>query len=257
MADEKMPFTSHLSELRKRIIISLVVLLVGFVVIFNYSEYLFEVLTLPLHSEIKVSLSSPFIQFVPARTEVKSLVFLAPAEAFWMHIKVSLVAALVLSLPVVLFQLWKFIAPGLHAKERKYIGPFIIITSSLFVLGASFCFFIVLPFAMGFLLNYKVGTLTPMLSVGSYTDFCLKFILAFGAIFELPIVILFATRMGLITTKTLARNRKYAVLLAFVLAALLTPTPDAFNQSLMAVPILILYEVGIIVSRLFARKKPE
>ena len=109
---------------------------------------------------------------------------------------------------------------------------------------------------MGFLLTYKLGdVLMPMLSVGLYVDFCLKFILAFGAVFELPIVIIFLTRMGIVTTKTLAKNRKYAVLAAFILAAILTPTPDIFNQTLMAIPIIILYEAGILVSRIFVRGK--
>lgn len=257
MVEEKMPFTEHLGELRKRIIVSLVSLVIWFAVIFSYSEKIFEFLTLPLRSELSFAFTFPFIQFVPSRTEVHNLVFLGPAEAFWMHIKISMVAALVFSLPVILYQVWKFIAPGLMQNEKKYVGPFIIITSILFILGTSFCFFIVLPFALGFLLTYKTGTLMPMLSVGAYTDFCLKFILAFGLVFELPIVIVFLTRMGIITTQTLRKNRKYALLIAFVLAAILTPTPDAFNQSLMAVPIIILYEVGIIVSRFFPHRSQE
>jgi sec-independent protein translocase protein TatC len=109
---------------------------------------------------------------------------------------------------------------------------------------------------MGFLLTYNVGDfLSPMLSVGNYVDFCLKFILAFGAIFELPIAVVFFTRIGIVTPKTLAKNRKYAILIAFIIAAILTPTPDFFNQTLMAVPIIILYEAGIMVSRIFVRKK--
>jgi sec-independent protein translocase protein TatC len=108
---------------------------------------------------------------------------------------------------------------------------------------------------MGFLLTYKTESITPMLSVGNYVDFCLKFILAFGAIFELPIVIIFLTRMGFVTPKTLAKHRKYAIILAFVAAAFLTPTPDAFNQTLMAVPIIILYELGVLVSRIFVKRK--
>ncbi len=127
----------------------------------------------------------------------------------------------------------------------------------MFVLGSAFCFLVVLPFAMTFLLGYKTGTLVPMLSVGSYVDFCLKFILAFGAIFELPLVLIFLTRLGVVTTKSLARNRKYAILFAFIAAALLTPTPDAFNQMLMAVPIIILYEAGILLSMLFARRRGD
>lgn len=250
-----MPFTEHLSELRKRIVLSLVALLIGFALSFSYSEQIFGVITLPLRSEITFSVHSPFISFVPAKIKNPSLVFLAPAEAFWMHLKVSLVAGLLLSLPVILHQFWKFISPGLLDREKKYIGPFVVTATLLFLAGAAFCFLFVLPFAMGFLLTYKTGAMTPMLSVGNYVDFCLKFILAFGAVFELPIIIVLLTRLGLVTPKTLAKNRKYAVLLAFVVAALLTPTPDVFNQVLMAVPIIILYEAGILVSRFFARKR--
>jgi sec-independent protein translocase protein TatC len=257
MSDEKMPFTEHLSDLRNRIVISLVALLVGFIISFTYSEELFKGLTLPLKSEISFSMTYPFILSIPSKIQNPSLVFLAPAEAFWMHMKVSLVAAIILSLPVILHQLWKFISPGLLQKEKKYVVPFIVIASALFLAGAAFCFFFVLPFAMGFLLTYKTASMTPMLSVGNYVDFCLKFILAFGAVFELPIVIVFLTRMGIVTPQTLARNRKYAILLAFVLAAVLTPTPDAFNQTLMAGPIYILYEAGILASRLVNRKRPE
>jgi sec-independent protein translocase protein TatC len=108
---------------------------------------------------------------------------------------------------------------------------------------------------MNFLLTYKTANLQPMISVGKYTDFCLKFILSFGAIFELPVIVVFLTKMGIVSTEFLAKNRKYAVLIAFVIAALLTPTPDAFNQTLMAVPILILYEAGILASKILNKKK--
>jgi sec-independent protein translocase protein TatC len=257
MTDEKMPFTEHLTELRKRIVISLAALLIGFVVCFSYSEEIFELLILPLKSEITFSIHYPFVSLIASKIKNPALVFLAPAEAFWMHMKVSFVAGLVLSLPVILHQFWKFISPGLLLKEKKYLGPFVVSASLLFLFGAAFCFLLVLPFAMGFLLTYKTGSMTPMLSVGSYVDFCLKFILAFGAVFELPIIIVLLTRMGIVTPKTLAKNRKYAILIAFMVAALLTPTPDAFNQTLMAVPMIVLYEAGILVSRLFIRKKVE
>lgn len=257
MTDEKLPFTEHLSEFRKRIIVSLAALLIGFSFSFSYSEEIFDMLILPLKSKMSFSMHSPFVSFIPSNIKNPSLVFLAPAEAFWMHLKVSFVAGLILSLPVILYQFWKFISPGLLLKEKKYVGPFVVIASLLFLVGALFCFLLVLPFAMGFLLTYKTGSMTPMLSVGNYVDFCLKFILAFGAVFELPIIIVLLTRMGLVTPKTLAKNRKYAVLAAFVVAALLTPTPDAFNQTLMAVPIMVLYEAGILVSRFFVRKRTE
>ena len=250
-----MPLTEHLTELRKRILVSLIALFVVFVGVFNYSEKIFDVVTFPLRSELKVSVYSPHFQIV--KKTAAPLVFLAPAEAFWMHLKVSLVAALILSLPVIFYQLWRFISPGLLASERKYVLPFVFLATTLFVIGASFCFIIVLPFAITFLLGYKTQNMTPMLSVGSYVDFCLKFVLAFGAIFELPLAIIFLTRLGIVTPAMLAKNRKFAVLFAFIAGAILTPTPDAFNQTLMAVPIIILYEIGILLSRLLYRKKKD
>jgi sec-independent protein translocase protein TatC len=259
MADEKMPITEHLGELRKRIIISLVALLITFIVAFTYSEEIFKIIMFPLKYELDFSIKKLYLEFVPKdRLQNTKLVFLAPAEAFWMNMKVAFVAAFVFSLPVIFLQLWKFVSPGLHHKEKKYVIPFVLSATMLFLFGAAFCFFIVLPFAMGFLLTYKVGDfLMPMLSVGQYTDFCLKFILAFGAIFELPIIIIFLTRVGIVTPKTLAKSRKYAIIIAFILAAFLTPTPDAFNQTLMAIPIMLLYELGIWLSILFERKKED
>jgi sec-independent protein translocase protein TatC len=257
MEDHKMPLTEHLGDLRKRLIISFAVLFLTFLVAFSFSEYIFELVMFPLKKRLLVSLNDPYVQFIPQeKLQDIKLVFLAPAEAFWMHMKVAFVAGLIMSLPVIFFQVWKFVSPGLLQKERHYVVPFIFVATSLFLVGAAFCFLIVLPFALRFLLTYKVGDfLSPMLSIGRYVDFCLKFILAFGAIFELPVAIVFLARMGLVTPKTLAKNRKYAVLIAFIVAAVLTPTPDFFNQTLMAVPILVLYEVGIIIARIFVRRK--
>jgi sec-independent protein translocase protein TatC len=255
MSPDKMPFTSHLLELRKRVLISVATLFAWFMACFYYSESIFEFLRLPLRSDIMFRASYPFVSILPKEKALTSLVFLAPAEAFWVHMKVALVAGLVFSVPVFFLQLWKFLSPGLLEKEKKYALPFLLVGSGLFFAGTFFCFFIVLPFAMGFLLTYKTASLSPMISVERYVDFCLKFILAFGVVFELPVVIVFLTRMGVVSPRSLARNRKYAVLLAFVAAALLTPTPDAFNQTLMAVPIIFLYEGGILASRLLGSGK--
>jgi sec-independent protein translocase protein TatC len=255
MVEKKLPVTEHLSELRQRLIKSLIAVVIGFGLSFNFSEQLFRLLTLPLRSDLHLMTVSPYIEFIPKASPIQKLVFLAPAEAFWMNIKVAMVAGIVLALPVALYQLWKFIVPGLMPSEKKYVGPFVVAGTMLFLIGALFCFSVVLPFAMGFLLTYKTTFMTPMISVGNYVDFCLKFLLSFGAIFELPIVILFLTRAGVVTPKALAKNRKYAVLVAFILAAVLTPTPDAFNQTLMAVPIIILYETGIIISKIFLKKE--
>lgn len=253
MEDSKLPLTAHLAEFRKRIFISLGSVLLILLVVFNYSEKIFDILTLPLKSELKLDFTNPY--FHMKLKPPTSLVFLAPAEAFWMHFKVSFITALILSLPVIFYQLWKFISPGLLAKEKKYVLPFVFFATGLFIAGALFCFLIILPFAMTFLLGYKTENIVPMLSVGSYIDFCLKFIMAFGAIFELPLVIIFLTRLGIVTPKTLSKNRKYAVLFAFVGGAVLTPTPDAFNQTLMAVPIIILYEIGILLSLIMQRRR--
>jgi len=254
---DKLPFTLHLTEFRKRIITSLVVVVVTFGICFYFSEYIFKLLTLPLHSTLKFSLRMPFVTFVDSGSPGHGLVFLAPAEALWMHFKISLISALIVSSPVIFYEVWRFISPGLLSKEKKYALPFIIIATSLFLIGSIFCFVIVLPFAINFLLTYKTETIKPMLSVGKYIDFCLKFIVAFGAIFELPVVLVFLTRIGIVTPETLAKHRKYAIVLAFVAAALLTPTPDAFNQTLMALPIVLLYEAGILASKILRTRQAD
>jgi sec-independent protein translocase protein TatC len=250
-----MSFMEHLGDLRKKIVVSLIATCVTFGISFSYSEEILKALMFPLRYSLDFSVKKMYIYFIPQdKLQSTKLVFLAPAEGFWMNMKIALVAALILALPVIFQQLWSFISPGLHGKEKKYVVPFVLTATSLFLVGGAFCFFIVLPFAMSFLLTYKIGDfMMPMLSVGQYIDFCLKFLLAFGVVFELPIFIIFATRMGLVTTKTLAKNRRYAVLIAFIAAAILTPTPDVFNQTLMAVPMIILYEVGILASRVFVR----
>ena len=258
MAETKMmSFFEHLGDFRKKITVSLIALCITFVVTFNYSEYIMKFIMFPLRYTLEFSVRKMYMYFAyHDKLQSTKLVFLSPAEGFWMNMKISLVAAFILALPVIFQQIWSFVAPGLHGKEKKYVIPFVFIATVLFLIGASFCFFIVLPFALSFLLTYKTGDfMMPMLSVGHYVDFCLKFVLAFGAVFELPVFIVFFTRMGLVTPKTLAKHRKYAIVAAFIIAAILTPTPDAFNQTLMALPMIILYEVGILASRIFIKPK--
>lgn len=254
---DKAPLTEHLTELRNRIVASLITIGIAFGICFSYSEQIFSILTSPMHHTLSFSLKSPFVFMIPVQNPDLNLVFLAPAEALWMHLKIALISACIISSPVLFYEIWKFIAPGLLPKEKRYAVPFVVTTTSLFVIGALFCFIIVLPFAINFLMSYKTENIKPMISAEKYIDFCLKFILAFGAVFELPVLVVFLTRMGVVTTDFLAKNRKYAIIIAFIVAALITPTPDAFNQSLMAVPILILYEAGIWASRILNRKKPE
>lgn len=258
MEEQKMPLMEHLSELRKRIIICLVALLVAFLFTFSFSEYIFELLLFPLNYTPKFSIKEGIIFVWDQKLQNTKLVFLGPAEAFWMNMKIALVSGFILTIPLIFYQLWKFISPGLYAHEKKYVLPFVFSATGLFLVGVTFCYLIVLPFALNFLLNYKVGEfLMPMLSVGLYIDFLLKFLLAFGFVFELPILIVITTRMGLITPQTLKKYRKLAIVLAFVVAAIITPTPDAFNQTLMALPMIILYEVGIWVSIVLNRNREK
>jgi sec-independent protein translocase protein TatC len=149
------------------------------------------------------------------------------------------------------------VAPGLHKHERKYAAPFVIIGSLLFILGGAFALLVVVPFALQFLVNFgQQQDLQPMITISSSIDFILKFTLAFGLVFEMPVVITLLSMLGVVTPQFLSKNRKYAILINFIIAAVLTPTPDALNQTLMAGPLIILYEVGIIAARIFGKRTP-
>jgi sec-independent protein translocase protein TatC len=234
----KMPFLAHLGELRYRIIVCVIALGVGFAITFSFSEAIINWIARPL----------------PVK-----LAFLEPTEPFWVNMKVALVSGAFLVLPVILYEVWAFIAPGLLPSERKFALPFVILSTLFFAMGASFALTIIIPFAVKFLVSYKTENLVATISVNRYVDFVLKFTVAFGLVFELPLGITLASRIGLVTPEFLAKNRKYAILLAFVAAAILTPTPDAFNQCLMAGPLIILYEAGIVAARVFGRRggKPK
>jgi sec-independent protein translocase protein TatC len=231
--DGRMPFLAHLGELRQRIIVSVIAIGLGFAVTFNFSERIIAWIARPL----------------PVK-----LAFLEPTEPFWVNMKVALFAGMFLVLPVILYEIWAFVSPGLLPRERKFALPFVILSTLFFGLGAAFALLVIVPFAVKFLISYKTENLVATISVNRYVDFVLKFTLAFGLVFELPLGITLASRLGLVTPQFLARNRKYAILLAFVAAAILTPTPDAFNQMLMAGPLILLYEVGIVAARVFGRR---
>ena len=233
---DKMPFMEHLGELRVRIVRSLVALLVGLGIALPFSQKIMDYLARPVQAT------------------GNNLVFLALTEAFWVQMKVAMIVGIFVASPAILWQIWAFVAPGLHEHEKKYAGPFVLIGSVLFISGGAFSLKVVTPFAIQFLLSYSRPGLMPMISIGSYVDFLMKFTLAFGLVFELPLAITLLARMGVVTPKVLAKNRKYAILGAFIAGAILTPTPDAFNQALMAGPLIILYEVGIICARIFGRR---
>lgn len=243
MADSdegKMTFLEHLGELRMRIIWSLVPTLIGLLVAFRFSDLIIKFIARPLTAR------------------GSQLVFLSPTEAFWTSMKISIVAGVCLAMPVILWQVWAFVAPGLHQHERRFAGPFVIVGSLLFLGGAAFALLVVVPFAVSFLVGFgQAQGIKDMISVSSHVDFVIKFTLAFGLVFELPLAITIMSMMGLVTPQFLSKNRKYAILLNFIIAAVLTPTPDVVNQTLMAGPLCLLYEVGILSARIFGKRAPR
>jgi sec-independent protein translocase protein TatC len=252
--DAKMPFLAHLDELRKRLIVSFSIIGVAFIGAFQFREFFVQLLQWPLTTDLVIGKQFPFLgfQYKPA---IAKLTALAPAETLWTHFKVAFIVGLLVALPVVLYEIWRFVEPGLLSKEKKFALPFVILSTFSFFVGVLFCFTIVMPMALQFLLTFD-PSIQQMPRFGEYVDFVLKFLLAFGAIFELPLAITIAARLGMVTPQFLAKHRKYAILLNFVVAAILTPTPDIFNQALMALPMCLLYEIGIIAARIVVRRKP-
>jgi sec-independent protein translocase protein TatC len=234
----KMSFFEHLTELRTRIIWSLIPAGVGLGVALYFTDRIMLFLQQPLSK-----LKSPPI-------------FLTPTEYFWTYMKVAMITGVFIAMPVILWNVWAFVAPGLHKHERRYAVPFVVAGSLLFILGGAFALLVVIPFAVQFLLNFGMEKgAQPMISIAAYIDFIVKFTLAFGVVFELPVVITLLSMLGIVTPQFLSKNRKYAVLINFIIAAVLTPTPDIVNQTLMAGPLCILYELGIISARIFGRRK--
>ena len=234
----KMSFMEHLGELRTRIVWALGSAAVGLVIAFFVTDPAMRFISRPL---------------AKMHTE---LVFTTPTEAFWTWMKVAMVLAIFISMPALLYQVWKFVSPGLHKHEKKYAAPFIIVGSLLFLIGGAFAMLVIIPYASTFLVTFgQEKGWKPMITVASYTDFVIKFALAFGLVFELPVVITVLALIGVVTPQFLSKNRKYAILINFIVAAVLTPTPDMINQTLMAGPLCILYEVGIICARLAVRKR--
>ncbi|HTY80213.1 MAG TPA: twin-arginine translocase subunit TatC [Candidatus Bathyarchaeia archaeon] len=234
----KMSFMEHLGELRTRIMWSLVAAGVGIV--------------------IALFITDPVMRFIsrPLAGMKTDLVFTSPTEAFWTWMKIAMVLGIFISMPGILYQVWKFVAPGLHEHEKKYAAPFIISGSLLFLLGGAFALLVIIPYASTFLVTFgQEKGWKPMLTVSSYTDFVIKFTLAFGIVFQLPVVIMILSLIGVVTPQFLSKNRKYAILVNFIIAAILTPTPDMINQTLMAGPLCILYEVGIICARIATRRR--
>ncbi len=195
----------------------------------------------------------PLVKTLPPGS---SLVFTAVPEAFFTYFKAAILAGVFFSSPFILYQLWAFVSPGLYQREKKYVLPYIFVSSFFFVLGAAFCYFIVFPTVFRFFLSFASESIRPMPSIREYLTFTLKLLLAFGLLFQWPALVLFLARMGVVTSPFLARNRKYAILLIFVAAAVLTP-PDLVSQLLLAGPLIVMYEGSIWMAKIFARKEKK
>lgn len=239
MDEEKLAVTTHLEELRKRLTISLIAVVVGFVVSYSFAEQIFKFLM------------NPLLSVMPQNS---SLIFTNLTEAFFTYLKTSILSGIFIGSPVIFYQMWKFISPGLYKHEKSYCVPFVIFSTLFFIAGASFGYFIVFPFGFKFFLGFETNFIKALPSIKEYFSFCSKLLLSFGIIFELPLIIFFLAKIGLVTSDLLTKNRKYAVLLIFVVAAVITP-PDVITQIMMAGPLIILYEISIIVARIFGKKK--
>jgi sec-independent protein translocase protein TatC len=226
-SDDKLPFTDHLDELRHRLIISVLGIGAGFAISYAFSQQILLLLQRPM----------------PAR-----LVFIAPTEAFFVNLKVAFYAGLFLSVPLILFQVWKFVAPGLYEHERRYSYPFLIISTILFLVGAVFAYIVLLPITLHFLIAQGGELWKPNITLSNYLAFCMRLILAAGLVFEFPVLMYFLAKVGVVTPEFLVKNRKYAVLAAFIISAVLTP-PDVFSQILLAVPLFLLFEASIFVAK--------
>ncbi|TET92239.1 MAG: twin-arginine translocase subunit TatC [Desulfobacteraceae bacterium] len=236
---EKQPFLSHLEELRKRLVVCAIGVGAGFVIAYIFAERLFQLLVAPLKAVMP---------------EGDQMIFTNLPEMFFAYIKVAFIASIMAASPLIFYQLWMFIAPGLYRKEKKMAIPFVISSTILFVGGALFGYFVVFPFGFKFFIGFSNEYVKALPSVKQYFSFSMKLLFAFGVVFELPVIIFFLSKMGIVTPQFLSQKRKYAILLTFALAAILTP-PDVITQCMMAGPLIVLYEIGILVSRIAQKKK--
>lgn len=236
MVEEKLTLVEHLTELRNRILKAVFTFLICTIGVFFVADQLYYYLTEPLG--------------------VTKLVYIAPAEGFLSYLRLAVYGGLVLSSPVIFYQLIRFVLPGLYSKERRVI--FTLIPGAFFLMcgGVAFGYFVVLPIALKYLLTFGSLRIEPMLSVQKYIGFVSTSLLILGCIFELPLVMIGLTKLGIVTPRFLRKNRKYAIVVAVVMGAILTP-PDIFTQLLMAGPLLLLYEISIWISYLFWRKKKK
>jgi sec-independent protein translocase protein TatC len=239
--EDKIPFTAHLEELRRRLIVCAIAVGVGFLLAYGFKERLFQILVRPLTQVMQ---------------DGDTLIFTGLPEAFFTYLKVAFLTGLMLAAPVIIYQFWLFVAPGLYDKEKRLLLPIVLLSSFFFVGGALFGYFFVFPIGFQFFLGFATEHIRPMPSMKEYLGFAAKMLLAFGVAFELPLVLTSMARLGLVSVSFLKRNRKYAILIIFTVAAILTP-PDVVSQVMMAVPLMVLYELSIVGARIFGKPPPE
>jgi sec-independent protein translocase protein TatC len=234
---QEMTFIEHLEELRRRILWSLACVAVAFGVCWVFAGDLYEIASAPIRAHPAVTLSVS-----------------RPQDIFSLHMKVTLVASIFLSSPLILTQAWLFISPGLYRHERRYAIPFVLSASCLFIAGGAFGYFVAFPTALRFLLNWIVEShLTPIIDAVEYFDLFFSIMVALGLVFQIPAVVFVLSRIGLVNAQMLLRYSKHAVLGCFVVAAVVTPTTDFGNMLVIAGPMVVLYIVGIVVAWIFGR----
>ncbi len=251
--EKEMPFLEHLEELRWRLVRSIVAIFIASALSFLFKELIFDFLIAPFNAAIEMHTTGD------AADEIKQnakLISLAPVEFFMVYIKLALFAGLFLSSPYVFYQLWKFIAPGLLEKEKKYVPYFVTISTFFFFLGAIFCYVFVLKYGLYFLLDLQRPNVEANYAIREYLKFVTMLILVFGVFFEMPILTFFLTKLGVLTPKFMRQKRRYGIVTIFILASILTP-PDPFTQIILAVPLLILYEASILVSKFTISKEEQ
>jgi sec-independent protein translocase protein TatC len=245
--DTKMPLLDHLIELRRRIIISMVAFIVCFVIAFFFANTIFDFLTKPLAD-------------VWQGQEGRHLIYTALQEKFFANVKVAMFGGLMLAFPIIASQLWGFIAPGLYKSEKSAFLPFLVATPVMFLLGASFVYYIFIPNAFRFFASFEevahdgALAITAEPKVSEYLSLIIQLILGFGIVFELPVLLTLLISAELLEAKTLARQRRYAVVAGFIVSAILTP-PDALSMMMMAIPLVGLYEISIVLGRIIEARR--
>ena len=236
MEDQKFTLVEHLGELRKRLMIIAVVVIVSTLVSYNYVNYI--------------------IEYVISPAKGLEFVYLTPPELFLAYVKLALIVGIAVTSPITISQIWFFVRPGLDKSEKRYIILALISGYFFFITGVTFAYKVILPITLNFFVKLKLDGIEPMFSFGSYVSFINSILLAFGLVFEMPIVVVLLTKLNIITANTLKKNRKIFVLLIVIVAALLTP-PDVVSQMLLAAPMLVLFELSVILSTIVGKKAKE